>query len=513
MLYYREDFRRIRGTVMLFNSYIFIFLFLPLTLMGWYYLNSKKAYRTAKYFLAGMSLWFYGYFNIYYLAVIVVSILGNYLLSFLMKFSKTKLSSRIGLAAGLLFNLGFLFYFKYYDFFFENINALFHTNFTLRHILLPLGISFFTFQQISFIVDRCLGKAEHYSFVNYITFVTFFPQLIAGPIVLYKEMMPQFEDISNRRFNPDNFAKGITLFTIGLAKKVLLADVLALPVNFGFDQTAFLDTPSTLLVILAYTFEIYFDFSGYSDMAIGLGKMFNIELPVNFNSPYKACSVKELWQRWHITLSRFFIQYVYIPMGGSRKGKARTLLNTFIVFFLSGLWHGANWTYVAWGTMQGLLVVWDNLGIVGVKGSNDKIPARLTIPRWLGWVLTFGFFNLSLFFFRSDSMANAFQMFRNIFALKGTGYLYKIAATLDIPEFYLIKQAVNMVNPSMLNTAYLILFILLLAVSAFVISRKNALQIVNEHPLDSKLCCAVTVLFVWCIISFSQVSTFIYFNF
>ena len=223
--------------------------------------------------------------------------------------------------------------------------------------------------------------------------------------------------------------------------------------------------------------------------------------------------MKELWQRWHITLSRFFIQYVYIPLGGSRKGKARTLLNTFIVFFLSGLWHGANWTYVAWGTMQGLLVVWDNLGIVGVKGSNDKIPARLTIPRWLGWVLTFGFFNLSLFFFRSDSMANAFQMFRNIFALKGTGYLYKIAATLDIPEFYLIKQAVNMVNPSMLNTAYLILFILLLAVSAFVISRKNALQIVNEHPLDSKLCCAVTVLFVWCIISFSQVSTFIYFNF
>lgn len=339
---------------MLFNSYIFIFIFLPITLLGWYFLNAKKAYRAAKYFLAGMSLWFYGYFNYYYLAVIIASILGNYFLSRLVKFSKTKLTDRLLLISGLLFNLGFLFYFKYYDFFFENINAVFHTSFTLKHILLPLGISFFTFQQISFIVDRCLKKAEHYSFENYITFVTFFPQLIAGPIVLYKEMMPQFESVENRRFQSENFVRGIILFTIGLAKKVLLADVLAIPVNYGFEQTPFLDTPSTLLVILAYTFEIYFDFSGYSDMAVGLGRMFNIELPVNFNSPYKACSVKELWQRWHITLSRFFIQYVYIPLGGSRKGKVRTLFNIFIVFFLSGLWHGANWTYIAWGTMQGL---------------------------------------------------------------------------------------------------------------------------------------------------------------
>ena len=322
---------------MLFNSYIFIFLFLPLALLGWYGLNKIKAYKSAGLFIACMSLWFYGYFNLYYLAIIVVSMLGNYFLSFLMKFSKSKFSARIGLITGLCLNLGLLFYFKYYDFFFENINAVFHTDFALKHILLPLGISFFTFQQLSFIVDRCTGKAEHYSFINYITFVTFFPQLIAGPIVLYKEMMPQFEDTSNRRFNADNFAKGIVLFTIGLGKKVLLADVLALIVNFGFEQTFFLDTPSTLLVVLTYTFQIYFDFSGYSDMAMGLGRMFNIELPMNFNSPYKARSVRELWQRWHMTLSRFFIQYVYIPLGGNRKGRVRTLINTFLVFFLSGL--------------------------------------------------------------------------------------------------------------------------------------------------------------------------------
>lgn len=498
---------------MLFNSYIFIFLFLPIALTGWYLLNRYKFYEPARLFLAGMSLWFYGYFNIYYLSVIVVSILGNYLISYLIKLFHSKPASRIGLLCGILLNLGFLFYFKYYDFFFENINAVFHTSFTLKHILLPLGISFFTFQQLSYMIDRGTGRAEHYSFTNYLTFVTFFPQLIAGPIVLYKEMMPQFEDASNKRFNSDNFAKGIVLFTLGLGKKVLLADILALPVNYGFQQTAFLDTPSTLLVILAYTFEIYFDFSGYSDMAMGLGKMFNIELPVNFNSPYKACTVKELWQRWHMTLSRFFIQYVYIPLGGSRGGKLRTIFNTFMVFFLSGLWHGANWTYIAWGTMQGLLVIWDNLGIVGVKGSPEKTPAKFHIPRWLGWFFTFSFFNLSLFFFRSDSMASAFQMFKNIFAFKETGYLFKIAANLDIPEFYLIKQAINLTAPEFLNTAYLILFLLLLVISAFVLTRRNTLQIVTETPLNSRLCLFVTVIFVWSVISFSQVSTFIYFNF
>ncbi len=499
---------------MLFNSYLFIFLFLPLTLIGWYGLNKIKAYEPAKYFLAGMSLWFYGYFNIYYLAIIVVSILSNYLLSCLMKFSKSKLTGRMGLAAGVLFNLGMLFYFKYYDFFFENINLVFHADFQLKHILLPLGISFFTFQQLSFIIDRCTGKAPHYSFGSYITFVTFFPQLIAGPIVLYKEMMPQFEDLSNRRFQADHFAKGIVLFTIGLGKKVLLADTLALPVNYGFEQAPFLDTPSTLLVILAYTFEIYFDFSGYSDMAMGLGQMFNIQLPVNFNSPYKACSVKELWQRWHITLSRFFIQYVYIPMGGNRKGKLRTLINTFLVFFLSGLWHGANWTYVAWGCMQGLLVIWDNLGITGVKGNKETIkPPLIQIPRWLGWLFTFSFFNLSLFFFRSDSMGDAFQMFQNIFACKSTGYVYKVAAKLDIPEFYLIKQVISMTAPEILSYAYLALFLLLLLISALILTRKNAVQIVEEHPLNLKLCILITVIFVWSVISFSQVSTFIYFNF
>lgn len=513
---------------MLFNSYIFIFIFLPLTLLGWYGLNHYQKYTPASVFLAGMSLWFYGYFNVRYLAIILCSIGFNYLLSYLLTRIPANLShadnrqqtkpaygiwNRVILITGILLNLGILFYFKYYDFFIENMNLAFHTNFTLKHILLPLGISFFTFQQLSFIIDRALGKCGHYSLINYVTFVTFFPQLIAGPIVLYKEMIPQFEDTSRRTFRADSFAHGIYLFVLGLAKKVLLADTFALMANYGFAQTFSLDSISTIAVILAYSFELYFDFSGYSDMAIGLGRMFNIELPVNFDSPYRACSIKEFWQRWHITLSRFFITYVYIPLGGSRKGRARMLLNTFIVFLLSGLWHGAAWTYVAWGAMHGLLVVWDNLGIIGIKGREEKRPARFHIPAWLGWIFTFTLFNMSLFFFRSGSMIAAIQLFKNLFSGSYTGKIFEIAAQLDISEIYAARQALDMIAPNMVSCLYLILMLLLFALAFYLIFKPNAYERTSRGELTSKRCWIICILLIWCIVSLSQVSTFLYFNF
>ena len=522
---------------MLFNSYIFIFIFLPLTLLGWYALNLHKKYLTANVFLACMSLWFYGYFNVYYLAIILSSIGLNYLLSYLLtkipavqtalsetatsdssassaavSNSRARLWRRVGLVTGILINLGILFYFKYYDFFIENINFAFHKDFTLRHILLPLGISFFTFQQLSFIIDRCMGRCEHYSLINYVTFVTFFPQLIAGPIVLYKEMIPQFEDTSRRSFNASSFSRGIYLFVLGLAKKVLLADTFALMANYGFAQTFSLDCISTIAVILAYTFELYFDFSGYSDMAIGLGKMFNIELPINFNAPYRACSIKEFWQRWHITLSRFFVTYVYIPLGGSRKGRVRMLINTFIIFLLSGLWHGAAWTYVAWGAMHGLLVVWDNLGIIGIRGRDEKRPSRFHIPAWLGWIFTFTLFNLSLFFFRSTSMTAALQLFKNLFS-GYTGKIYDVAARLDISEIYVVRQALELAAPGLITYIYLIFMILLFVLAFCLIFRPNAYERAMRGELTSARCWIVCILLVWCIVSLSQVSTFLYFNF
>lgn len=503
---------------MLFNSYIFIFVFLPLVLLGWYGLNHYGKYQLANLFLAGMSLWFYGYFNTYYLAIILVSIGMNYLLSYLLTkvpkdSARRKTWNRAGLCVGLFLNLGILFYFKYYDFFIENINAVFGTDFVLKNILLPLGISFFTFQQLSFIIDRCLDRTEHYPFLNYVTFVTFFPQLIAGPIVLYDELIPQFQDTSRRRFDSVSFARGIYLFVLGLAKKVLLADTFALMANYGFAQTFSLDSITTVVVILSYTFELYFDFSGYSDMAMGLGRMFNIELPVNFDSPYRSCTIKEFWQRWHITLSRFFITYVYIPLGGSRKGKARMLLNTFIIFLLSGLWHGAAWTYVVWGVIHGILVVWDNLGIVGIRGREEKRPSRFHIPAWLGWIGTFTLFNLSLFFFRSESMLGAVQLFRNLFSGTWNGKLFEIASQLDISEIYIIRQAVDLIAPNLVNYVYMIFMLLLFVLAFYLIFQPNAYERAMNKELTSGKCWAACILLVWCILSLSQVSTFLYFNF
>lgn len=500
---------------MLFNSYIFICIFLPITLIGWYCLNYFKKYRIAGLFLSGMSLWFYAYFNVSYLAIILVSILINFLISIWIEHIKEddKTLRTVIMILSVFINLGILFYFKYLDFFIENINAISGKNIPLQGILLPLGISFFTFQQMSFTVDRCRGLAKHYDFIDYTTFVTFFPQLIAGPIVLYDEMMPQFMDISKRKINSDNFARGIKMFIMGLAKKVLLADILAIPVNNAFVYTGGLDSVAAIAVMLLYTFEIYFDFSGYCDMAIGLGLMFNIELPVNFNSPYKSTTVKEMWNRWHITLSRFFTTYVYIPLGGSRRGFGRMLLNIFVVFTLSGFWHGAAWTYVVWGVMNGVLVVWDNLCIVGVKGTKYKKECKIYMPKWLGWILTFGFFVLSLCFFRSSSVGEALSLIKTIFSFSWTGKVYEVAYQLSAAEFYILDEAVSMISGTGVYYLHLVLMILMIGLCFYIISRPNSLEISksDKHPVRTAVLLAI--LFVWCFISLSQVSTFLYFNF
>ena len=494
---------------MLFSSITFLFLFLPI-MLAVYYIAPPQWKNLL--LLAG-SLIFYAWGEPVYIILMILSILLNYFCGMdIENKSENEAKAKRSLVFAITVNIVLLVFFKYFGFLVESTNTLFGISIPYRELALPIGISFYTFQEISYIVDVYRGKVKaQQSLVKYALYVSMFPQLVAGPIVCYGDIEKQ---LTARKISGRKLGQGAMLFIIGLSKKAVLANTL----GKIFEEISS-TSASNLTVLMAwlgcitYAFQIYFDFSGYSDMAIGLGKMFNIELPINFNSPYKACSVKELWQRWHMTLSRFFIQYVYIPLGGSRKGKARTIFNTFMVFFLSGLWHGANWTYIAWGSMQGLLVIWDNLGIVGVKGSNEKMPAKWYIPRWLGWIFTFGFFNLSLIFFGSSSMTSAIQLFKNIFAFKNTGYLFKLAANLDIPEFYLIKQVLTLKFPDMLQYAYVVLFLLLLVISAVVISRKNTLQMVAENPFRKKLCAWVVFIFVWSVISFSQVSTFIYFNF
>lgn len=334
---------------MLFNSYVFILCFLPLTLLGYFALNKCSKFECAKVYLILMSFLFYGYFNPYYILIILSSILVNYFLGTSLTKSNNSGRSQFFLGVGIAFNVGILFYYKYLDFFIENINVIFQQDFNLLYIVLPLGISFFTFQQLSYIIDCYNKTVPNYNLLDYSLFVTFFPQLVAGPIVLHSEMVPQFADVLKKKINWDNMSKGLYALSFGLAKKVLLADTFGVFVNWGYENITSLNSFDTILIILGYTLQIYFDFSGYCDMATGIGYMFNIKLPMNFNSPYRAINILDFWRRWHITLTRFFTTYIYLPLGGSRNGKWVTYRNVMIVFLVSGIWHGANWTFVIWG--------------------------------------------------------------------------------------------------------------------------------------------------------------------
>ena len=317
---------------MLFNSYIFILVFLPLFLIGWYTFNRIGKYQAAQLYLIVMSLIFYGYENPSYVFLISGSILINFIISKGMG-KASKSSRKLLCILGVTINLLILGFFKYTNFFLENFRHISGGEASFLKIALPLGISFYTFQQIGYIVDCGKEEQKAYNLIDYASFVVFFPQLIAGPIVSHEELVPQFQDISKRKYDPDNFSVGLKLFIAGLAKKVLVADFLGSIVDQAFEGISGLGTISAIFVSLSYTMQIFLDFSGYSDMAMGLGYMINIKLPLNFDLPYLSETVQEFWKRWHITLNRFFTKYVYIPLGGSRCSKPRNLFLTLTQYY------------------------------------------------------------------------------------------------------------------------------------------------------------------------------------
>lgn len=483
---------------MLFNSYIFIFWFLPITLFLYFGLNKLGKYTLAKLTLVIASLYFYAYFNVTYLYIIIVSILINYLINRIFRKIQGQVQRKIVFILGIAINIGMIFYFKYYDFVIDTINNIASTDFDLLHLLLPLGISFFTFQQLAYVIDSYKREVKDYTLLDYSLFVTFFPQLIAGPITLYSEMIPQFEDKQNKKLNVENFSKGLVAFSFGLAKKVIIADTFALAANFVFGNAG--DTNSTNLIIgmLAYTFQIYFDFSGYCDMALGIGYMFNIELPVNFNSPYKAFTVGEFWKRWHITLTRFFTKYIYIPLGGNRKGNIRTYVNVFIVFLASGIWHGANFTFILWGILHGIGSIISR----AFKNTIDKIhPA-------FNWLVTFLFVNFTWIIFRANSISDAFTIIKNILKLNFGPIDANISSAFHLPEFNLIATEYLTEN---VPNIYLLMFF---AFAFFaVLCMKNTSERVENFSPNNKILVVSAVLLVWSIVSLSGVSTFLYFNF
>ncbi len=393
---------------MLFNSYEFIFFFLPVTFFVYFYLNKKRLTTLSKAFLVLSSLFFYAWWNVDYLPLILVSMLVNYSMGReLAAYNERKRSySRKWLLwLGIAFNLGLLGYYKYMDFLIQNLNRVFHSEIALWHMALPLAISFYTFQQIAYLVDSYRQETKEYDFLNYAVFVTFFPQLIAGPIVHHAEMMPQFDKVRNKVKNYYHIALGLFVFFMGLFKKVVIADTFAVWATQGFDVAEKLTMLEAWVASLSYTFQLYFDFSGYTDMAIGIALLFNIKLPMNFFSPYKATSIQAFWRRWHITLSRFLKEYLYIPLGGNRKGEVRTYANLFTTFLLGGIWHGAGWTFVIWGALHGMALV--------IHRAWQKIGFRL--PALLGWFITFMFINIAWVFFRALNFESAMKVLKGMF--------------------------------------------------------------------------------------------------
>lgn len=489
---------------MLFNSYIFIFLFLPLALLGYYGLNYVKQYKLALAFLTGMSMWFCGYMNPNYLLILLISIGINFILVEVMSSTKRKIGRKTLLFMGLLWNIGALLYFKYYNFFVENINAVFKTDLVFVEVILPLGISFYTFQQLSYIIDYYRGESEKYDFLEYTAYVTFFPKLIQGPITYHHELIPQFREEENRKPNFDNLSKGIYAFALGLAKKVLIADTLSKVVNIGYSNINELNVTSTLLVMICYSLQIYFDFSGYCDMASGIGYFFHMELPINFNSPYKAQSIIDFWSRWHMTLTRFFTKYVYIPLGGNRKGKVRTYINVMIVFLISGFWHGANWSFLLWGAMHGVLNVIERWKLV--KKVLAKIPKAIRVAG------TFAFATFAWSLFRADSVEQAKRLWNRLF-VSDWGAIYTPMAEVfnDMTEIKLLYRlgfsGVITSYPGM----FLVLFVVVILFACFFM--KNTQEKVKEMRFTNGRILIVVLLMVWSILSLTEVSEFLYVNF
>lgn len=378
---------------------------MPATLLFFYLLSRLRLFRAATFSLVISSLVFYSHWDFRYLPLLVFSILFNYILG---KTIERTLSRGL-LVLGCVVDLGLLVYFKYTCFFLHSCNYAFETSFFIPQIVMPIGISFFTFTQIAYLVDAFRGETKGYDILSYSLFVTIFPHLIAGPILYHKDIIPQFNDKRNYEYLDQNMSLGLTGFFIGLAKKVLIADQLSnwvKPVFENVDQVSFLDAWAGAL---AYTFQLYYDFSGYSDMAIGLGLMLNIKLPINFNSPYMAVSIIDFWRRWHITLSSFLKNYLYIPLGGSRRGEVRKGINIMITMLLGGLWHGAGWTFVIWGGLHGFYIVVNHLWR----------QLEIDMPRRLAHALTFIAVVFGWVFFRASTVSDAMEVVKAMIGLKG----------------------------------------------------------------------------------------------
>ncbi len=472
---------------MLFNSFEFLFLFLPITFIGYFLFNKFKLTELAKGWLVVASLYFYSFWKLDYLPIILFSMIFNYSVgSTLVQKIKLNINRKTVLVFGLVGNILLLGYFKYFDFLIKNLNLILHQDFNYMNIVLPLGISFFTFQQISYLVDSYKGETKEYDFLNYALFVTFFPQLIAGPIVHHKEMMPQFENLRNKFLNHKNISIGLFLLAVGLFKKIIIADNLSPFVGAVFDGALHPTFSQAWLGMISYTAQLYFDFSGYCDMAMGIGYLFNIVLPQNFDSPFVADSIQDFWHRWHMTLSRFLKDYVYIPLGGNRKGELNTYRNLILTFLIGGLWHGANWTFIIWGAFH------------GIGSAIHRFSKKLNLPeiKPLNVFITFLFVAIAFVYFRALTLTKANEIVCALVGLNG----------FDVPFIDKLRFAYETIDVKLSFFVFFPAFILLF-------NPFNSVYWARKFKHNWMYFAVTLICFVTSIISINKISEFLYFQF
>lgn len=490
---------------MLFSSYEFIFLFLPVTLAVYFLLLHQRLGVAARSWLLFASIFFYGWWDTRYIPLILGSILFNYTIGGVLvdynNAGRNRLSKKSIFIFGLVANILLLGWFKYMDFFIKTTNTLADTDFPLLKIVLPLGISFFTITQIAFLVDAYEDLVDERNLLNYALFVTFFPHLLAGPILHHKEMMPQFDRLRNKVLDWRNIYLGICLFLIGLFKKVVVADTFAVWAKAGFASPEPLHLAAAWLTSLSYTFQLYFDFSGYSDMAIGIGWMFNIRLPINFNSPYRATGMIDFWKRWHITLTNFITTYLYSPMlrAFGQITFYRSMIAIFVAMLISGFWHGAGWTFIIWGGMHGGGLVVNHLW------KKRKRP----LPTWLAWLITFNFVNVSFVFFRADTIDKALAILNGMCGGNGVT-LHKSLGKLPLLGdlgFTFNRGWLKVIEGSDKT------IILMLLALVIVHLGRNSMEIMQRIRPAWGWFLSMVVIFFWAMLDMGKVSEFLYFQF
>ncbi|MDD2114155.1 MBOAT family protein [Pseudomonas asiatica] len=493
---------------MIFSSTAFILVYLPIVFFVYFGLNKLRLIQAGKLWLVAASIFFYGYWSIDYIPLLLASIFFNFVvgcaISPYAKGLRINTSRKTVLALSITANIALLGYFKYANFFIENINSAIGSSYNLAEIILPLGISFYTFTQIAFLVDSYKGEAKEYDFVNYALFVTFFPHLIAGPILHHKEMMGQFKSKWTLAIRHRNIFMGLFIFSVGMFKKVMIADTFAVWADSGFASGASHDFFSSWATSLSYTFQLYFDFSGYCDMAIGAALLFNIWLPINFNSPYKSLDIQDFWRRWHMTLSRYLRDYLYIPLGGNRCSSARIYFNLMATFVLGGLWHGASWMFVIWGALHGGALVihrlWKQLG--------------MSMPAPLAWLITFLFVNVTWVFFRATSLNDAFSILGGMVNLSSIN----LASPNEVPVSNLawggtLSDSILSILPTGIAANFLCYA--MIALGFIIICQRNSFEITTSQGHLRLKTFFMTLIFTTAMYSTikSTSTVFLYFNF